>query len=166
MKWPRLLMTEKRIRAILHKADKADPKGQFTAHYDTYLKYRLLASKGNITFDVHEIRFPWWRDKEVESGVHLLNSKYDRDMGNPLKPVGVATYDFYIKEGFKYAVVHSRGYQSFLVDNAIAKKFSSFSKFYRELFNKGKLIKTFSSNTSKKWRGPEVRIYEFTTASS
>ena len=84
---PQLLMNKRRILHMLDKAEKVDGKGQFTAHYDTYLKYQLLGAEGNVTYDLHYIRFPWWREKEVKGGVHELTSDYDRDMGNPLKPV-------------------------------------------------------------------------------
>ena len=158
---PQLLMSEKRINKILENAEQADPNGQFTAHYDTYLKYQLLAAKGVVTYNLHYIRFPWWREREVQSGIHELTSDYDRDMGNPLKHVGVGPYDYYVDNGFEYAVVHNNAYRKFMVDNLVSKNFPSLTKFYRELFERGKLIKLISPLTGNKTRGPEIRIYNF-----
>ena len=98
---PELQMSETRIRKFINKAEQTDKKGQFTTHYDTYLSYQLLAVKDSIAYDIYEIRFPWWRETEVQKGVHELTSEYDKDMGNPLKPVGVESYEYYVENGFE-----------------------------------------------------------------
>jgi len=139
----------------------AGDKGPFTAHYDTYLKYLLLAARDHITYNMYEIRFPWWRNTEPQKGTYELNSKYDRDMGNPIKQVGVNSYPFYVEHNYRYAVVNSYKYQSFIKNSsARSRKFPSFTKFYQDLFAKGQLIKEFSSQDHKR-PGPTVRIYKF-----
>jgi hypothetical protein len=138
-----------------------EEKGQFTTHYDKYLQYRLEAIKNLVTYDLHEIRLPWWRSKEVQSGVHTLTTVYDKDMGNPLKPVGVEEYDYYPKNGFEYAVVHSDRYSSFLkADSTNTKRYPSFSQFYKDLFEKGTIIKEFDNENGKR-PGPVVKILRF-----
>ena len=159
---PKLLRNKEGIQNILQKAEQADQKGQFTAHYASYLKYQLLVAEDTVAYDLHEIRLPWWRESQVREGTHYLTSDYDKDMGNPLRPVGVKDYDYYVKNGFEYAIVASYEYKSFLSDNTSSKKFPAFARFYRELFDKGKLIKEFSPNRGVKKPGPEIKILRFT----
>jgi hypothetical protein len=159
---PPLLMNRERLREILHKNSGTDSKGQFTAHYPTFLEYQLLASKANesITYNLYEIRYPWWRKFEVAAGVHTLQSDHDKDMGNPSRPVGVESYDYYAKNGFEYVIVHSRKYNRFLKDTQISEKFPSFKRFYRELFKKGLLVKEFSPHELD-CQGPTIKIFKF-----
>jgi len=154
---PQLLMSEKLIDKMLEKAEQADPNGQFTAHYDKYLRYQQLAAGGEVTYDLHYIRFPWWREREVQSGIHELTSDYDRDMGNPLWYVGVESYDYYLQKGYQYAIVRSNRYGMFLGDGHYTTAFPSFANFYNELFKRGEAIKEFSPYGDNRL-GPLIKI--------
>jgi len=153
-----LLKSEKSIVSMLERAKKADDQGQFTAHYDTYLQYQLDAAKKSVAYEIREIRFPWWREAEIKKGVYQLDSEYDRDMGNPLKPVGVEDFDYYIKNGFEYVIVHSEFYDLFLRNTQVSNNFPSFTKFYRELFNLAQLVKEFDPKDGGH-PGPTVKIF-------
>jgi 4-amino-4-deoxy-L-arabinose transferase-like glycosyltransferase len=156
-----LVNSEARLREEIARArELADPKGQFTAHYGRYLEYQLLAAKRSITYNIREIRYPWWRAREVEEGVYRLESEFDADMGNPLKPVGVNSYESYVREGYEYAVLQSLRYEPFLRDTDRAARFPSFARFYRELFDRAIPIRTFSPEEGGVKRpGPTVRIF-------
>jgi 4-amino-4-deoxy-L-arabinose transferase-like glycosyltransferase len=154
-----LLRSEDALREMIRKAQEADPEGQFTAHYDRYLEYQRMAAHGRTAYDVQYIRLPWWRDREVSAGEHALVSEFDRDMGNPLKPVGVNSYETYVREGNAYAVVHSRMYDQFVRDTDRAKRFPSFARFYRDLFQRGRLVRTFSPDGPPARPGPTVKIF-------
>ncbi len=157
---PVLAHTAAQINALMTKADSADPNGQFTAHYDDYLVYQLQAANKQTTYHIDEMRFPWWQENEVADGVHELNSDFDKDMGNPLKLVGVHEYQFYQKAGYIYAVVNSNRYKAFLSpDSKLSKNFPSFHRFYSELFAKGKLIKEFIP-VQGRINGPVVKIFQ------
>ncbi len=160
-----LMMSRSNIEKNIVKADNADKKGQFTAHYDTYLKYQFDAVKDAVAYDITYIRFPWWRDSEDKGGVRILDSEFDKDMGNPLIPAGVENYGYYIQNGFDYAVVHSYKYNSFLKENAASKKFPSFKRFYTELFQNAPLVKTFTPE-SYNAKGPVVKIFRFSRKKS
>lgn len=154
-----LLRSEDILRDEIQKARSADPEGQFTAHYDRYLEYQMIAAKKGTAYRVQEIRFPWWRDREVAAGVHELRSEFDRDMGNPLKPVGVDTIEEYARSGFEYAVVHGEKYEPFLRDTERARRFPSFATFYRRLFEEGTLVRSFPPTDGVRRPGPEVKIF-------
>ncbi|WDP90770.1 MAG: glycosyltransferase family 39 protein [Desulfobacter sp.] len=159
---PRLYQSERQLEPKLKQAAQADPKGQFTAHYDKYIEYQIKAVQNNelVKYQIDEIRIPWWKQKEEKPGVHLLDSEFDKDMGNPLRPVGVYSYDYYIQNGYGYAIVHSKMYGSFVrSESDLSKRFPSFNKFYTCLFEKGLLIKEFKPEKGKS-RGPIVRIYQ------
>ncbi|MBC8184786.1 glycosyltransferase family 39 protein [candidate division KSB1 bacterium] len=145
----------------LAKSHQADSAGQFTAHYDTYLKYQILASqKASVTYHIKEIRFPWWHSQEVQAGEHVLDSEHDRDMGNPLKKVGVNPLSYYIDNGYEYAIVHSYRYGAYFKDGSRkAEKFPSFARFYHELFERGDLIKEFSPENDNR-PGPVVKVFK------
>jgi len=158
---PNLQMSEERLRTLLGEAERAGRKGPFTAHYSTHLEYQLAAAKDVVSYDLYEIRIPWWRKGDHIQGVHTLDSEYDRDMANPLRPVGVEEYDFYVENGFQYALVHSRKYRGFFTKNsARSRRFPTIAKFYHELFQRGALVKEFSPEKDG-LRGPVVKIFEF-----
>ncbi|MFQ5561230.1 MAG: glycosyltransferase family 39 protein [Nitrospinota bacterium] len=158
---PQLLTGEKRILAGLEKAKKADRRGQFTAHYGKYLEYQLEAAKKSVTYDISEIRHPWWRETETVQGVGELTTDYDKDMANPLRPVGVNPYQFYVDNDYRYAIVHSKEYGRYMRPGSLkAKKFPSFFKFYTELFAKGNLVKEFSPRNGNR-PGPVVKVFKF-----
>ena len=124
-------------------ASQADSRGQFTAHYDTLLKYKRSAAQQRKAYEVYEIRIPWWLPSFEEQGTHLLKTDWDRDHANPLKPVGVENFDDYAGNGFDYAVVHSDIYRGFLDTRATkSRRFPAFQRFYRELFRRGVLLKS------------------------
>ena len=81
-------------------------------------------------------------------------------MGNPLRPVGVASYDEYLAGGFEYAIVSGERYETFWPGSPASKAWPSFAAFYAELFRRGRLIQEFS-DVDGKLRGPTIRIYRF-----
>ena len=151
-----------RLDRLMARAQRADRSGQFTAHYGTYLKYQQLASRRTKAYDYDEIRFPWWRYSESAAGVKSLTSEYDRDMANPIKPVGVEAYDYYVQNGFSYAVVHQSAYKKFFNDSDYIRRYPSFASFYRELFQRAELVWS-ADNLSLRdhYPGPDVKIYRF-----
>jgi len=154
---PQLLMSRKCIQERLEKAERIEPNGQFTAHYSTYLGYQLLAANGSVTYNLHEIRFPWWRKSELKTGHHELTSDHDKDFGNPLRTVGVESYDYYLQQGYQYAIVRSNRYGMFLGDGHYTTAFPSFANFYNELFKRGEPIKEFSPYGDSRL-GPLIKI--------
>ena len=158
---PQLLPNKKSLTPVLLKAKNADQKGQFTAHYDSYLEYRLLAADMTSSYEISEIRLPWWRESYTKGGVHEFTSDYDKDMGNPLKSVGLHSYKFYKENDYRYAIVHSFEYQDFLkTGSEKSNKFPAFAKFYHDLFAEGQLIKEFSPKEGNR-PGPIVKIFQF-----
>ncbi len=157
---PQLLVSAERLKLDLKLASSAESDGQFTAHYDTYLQYQLLASENQVTYDLTYIRFPWWRESFVEEGVTVLDSEVDRDMGNPLRVVGVDDLETYREKGVAYVIVQSDKYGGFFKpDSKKSKRFPAFSRFYHALFEKGVLIKEFSPAQNKAV-GPVVKIFK------
>jgi 4-amino-4-deoxy-L-arabinose transferase-like glycosyltransferase len=158
---PQLIMGGNILTENLKKASKADPSGQFTAHYDTYLEYQLFAAKNSVTYNFEEIRLPWWREKEKESGRYYTTSDYDKDMGNPLKPVGVMPFEYYRDNGYEYAVVDSYNFGSFMRNNSKkALVFPTINTFYHTLFKRGILIKEFDPEKLN-IKGPVIKIFRF-----
>jgi len=156
---PRLFCSPEKIVPLLKKAQQADPRGQFTANYATYLKYELAAAKEHISYDLHEIRQAWWREKESDDGVEVADSDYDRDYGNPLRPVGVESYEFYKTSGFKYAIVHSDAYGRYQKEGtSVRRKRAKYAQFYAELFAQAELVVEFTPESGS-YRGPEVKIF-------
>jgi len=133
-------------------------ESQFTTHADTYYRYSAEALP-EITYDLTYIRFPWWQEKEEKSGVYNADSDNDKDMGNPLKPVGVLEYDQYIKKGYKIAVLQSDNYNRFLTNTDASIRFPSFRRFYKTLFEKAILIKEFNPEEHN-MRGPTVKVFK------
>lgn len=157
---PRLMQSESNLREMLKRAQEADPSGQFTAHFDTYLEYQIAAGKDSVTYDLHEIRWPWWRSEFTREGIHELESEEDRDFGNPLRPVGVKKYKEYVAEGFEYAVIVSNNYNWFLSsDSKNAEKYPSVYQLYRDIFDNGVLVKEFSPDDGN-LTGPVIKIFK------
>lgn len=157
---PPLQLTPERLEAMLGKAKQADANGQFTAHYDTYLELQLAAVKGRHGYDLREIRCPWWRETLETPGTQTLDSEYDRDMGNPLKPVGVEDYDYYVRNGYQYAVVNSSHYGRYYQPGKRAReRYPWFAAFYDDLFRHGELEHEFQPGAE--FRGPVVKIFRF-----
>ena len=154
---PPILTSRATLEKRFQLAQEADRDGQFTAHYHTYVRYQLLAADRNPSYEIHEIRLPWWREEFHEEGEHVLNSEYDRDMGNPLLTVGVNSYDHYVDDGFDYAVVHSNHYAMLMYSEKLKDRFPAYRAFYKELEDKGELIQEFAPDSGT--RGPTVRIY-------
>ncbi|MDA3917539.1 MAG: glycosyltransferase family 39 protein [Deltaproteobacteria bacterium] len=159
---PPILFNEKALKKSLKKIEVYDSngKGQFTTHYDTYLKYQLLASKKGLSFYFEEIRFPWWRSSYTKLEISVMNTEYDKDMANPVRPVGVNNYDYYVNNNFNYAVVVSSRYKRFFdPKRSVKKKFPIFHEFYSELFKRGELIKEFIPLKGES-NGPVVKIFK------
>lgn len=161
---PVLLRSVERISEFASQAKSADPEGQFTAHYDTYLEYERLAARSGVSYNLHKIRIPWWRSSFLDKGVQTLTSPDDVDMGNPLRPVGVETYQEYVRKGFQYAILHSDQYGPFAPSGRKAASFPAFAQLYRDLSEQGRLVKEFSPKDGT-MRGPVVRIIEFVSRS-
>lgn len=157
---PQLNKTPKQIHHEIQIAKQSDPNGQFTAHFSKYLTYQLLAAQENhqIGYEIDEIRLPWWKQKEESPEVKKLDSEHDRDMGNPLRPVGIYPFEYYVENQFKFIIVQSEEYQGFLdPESNPSKNFPSFHKFYSALFKNGTLIKEFNPYVNKT-QGPVVKI--------
>ncbi|KPK34115.1 MAG: hypothetical protein AMK70_08535 [Nitrospira bacterium SG8_35_1] len=148
------------FHALLERAEMFQ-KGQFTTHMDIALKYSLEALP-DITYDITYIRFPWWQLKEKKAGTYYADDEYDKDMGNPLKPVGIETYDYYQREGFEYVVVSSTKYETFIRESNASARFPSFAKFYKDLFNNAILINEFVAGEFNS-RGPTVKIFKISS---
>lgn len=133
-------------------------KSQFTFHAE---RFYSLSLKGlpKITYDTTYIRNPWWQQTEPKTGAYFALTDYDVDMANPLKPVGVMPYDFYRKNGYQYFITSSEKYLNFQDGSKMSKRFRSFYKFYKEVFEKGILIKEFNPNSSSR-PGPIIKIFE------
>ena len=156
---PVLATSPERLREELVKAAQASETGQFTAHYDRYVEYRLLAAEQVITYDIFEIRWPWWRRSLEEGGAQYLTTDRDRDFGNPLKPVGVNPYQFYAAHGFEFAVVQSERYERwFAQDSSLGERYPGFAEFYRDLFERGRLVKEFDPRDGNR-PGPIVKVF-------
>lgn len=155
---PPLVRAAESIRQELERASRAHEKGQFTAHYDTYLNYQILAARQSVAYDIFEVRFPWWRSALQNRGAQYLTTDYDRDFGNPLKPVGVDSYDAYVERGFEYAVVHSGRYARWLRPKDSGEDaYPGYGEFYRELFARGRLVIEFDPQADNR-PGPTVKI--------
>lgn len=160
---PPLLKDAAWIDAILQLEVAPDAGGQFTTHYTTYLDYQRRAAERAVAYDAHEIRAPWWREHFTENGTRVLASDFDRDMGNPYKPVGVFDYDHYQRDGFAFAIVHSDNYGRFFIPNRTHLTLPAFRRFYHELFERGELVKEFAPD-GRGLTGPVVRIYRLGVA--
>lgn len=158
---PPLLQSPARLKGMLAGfRAQSDPAGQFTTHYGSYLRYQLEAAKGETVYELHELRKAWWREEEGEGGARTAGSDRDRDMGNPLKKVGVETYQFYVDRGFEYAVVHSRAYYPFLTNPSTAASRPAYYAFYKALFERGELVREFTPEGGD-YSGPTVKIVRF-----
>jgi len=148
---------------IREKAGKVGRVGgdQYTSHYDEYLRFRLAALP-TITYDLFRINFPYWQGEEQQPGVYLPTSARDKDYIHPFKPLGVWPYDYYRKNGYRYAVivrdVRIRN-NVFLPDEEKLRKFPSFYTFYHSLLNKALLVKTFDPADGR-MRGMKIRIFK------
>ena len=155
---PPLKNNSRNLEMDLVRSTKYQNKGQFTTHYYNYINYQIEANRDTVTFDIFEIRFPWWKNEMREEGVRYLENERDKDMGNPLKAVGVDSYENYLRQGYRYAIVQSERYNRFLIDNKASENFPAYRDFYRELFERGTLIKEFKKHNGK-LRGPVVKVF-------
>ena len=154
---PPLLVSVREIHRALDRAGRTDAVTGMATHYGRYLELQARAARHGVTYDLHEIRKAWWRPSE--SAEEFLTSDYDRDMANPLRPVGVLPYDDYVRRGFRFAVVHSSQYDDILSEGG-ASRYPSFAALYQDLFAHGELVQEFS-RAEGKWTGPTVRIIRF-----
>jgi len=155
---PRLLLSPDCIDEQLPAAQQADPNGQFTAHYDVYLEFQKKAAQGATSYYIFEIRKPWWRNDVKIENVTSLDSSYDRDMGNPVRPVGVEDYSYYLEQGYEYAVVQRNRRDLFDRPPPPESERDAYDRFYADLFACGTLVKEFDPAALNQ-RGPVVRIY-------
>ena len=154
---PPLLLSARVIQQSLDRAESPGAVHGMAKYYGRYLEIQARAARQGVTYDLHEIRKAWWRPSEAAD--EFLTSDYDRDMANPLRPVGVRTYDEYVRRGFGYAVVHSAQYEEFLAPDGVS-RWPSYARLYRDLFEHGELVQEFSREDGR-WTGPTVRIIRF-----
>ncbi len=131
-------------------------EGQFTKHLQKYYYYQIQALP-DITYNVKEIRHPWWRTKEAKGGETTAITEYDKDMANPIKSIGVNDYDFYVENGYEYVITSSETYNIYLNDNIRSRNFPSYKRLYDNIFSKGKLIKEFAPEELNV-PGPVIKI--------
>lgn len=124
---------------------KSQPAGPFTTHYGSYLDYQALANEDKVTYNIFEIRIPWWRSSHRDEGVEHLESDFDADMGNPLRPIGVLSYGEYVEAGYQFAIIQSGKFQNF-IDGKGEHSFPAYYKLYNTLFTQGEIVKTFKGN--------------------
>ncbi|MGD9201976.1 MAG: glycosyltransferase family 39 protein, partial [Chitinispirillia bacterium] len=150
---PVLFNSVSQLENILELAKTANPKGQFTTHYDAYTNYQLEAAKMVKTYDIFEIRYPWWRSPETTGKQKYYTEEYDRDMANPLKITGVLNYEEYVNDGYSFAVLNEYRYAKpqFL-------QYTKFNKLYKDIFKHGKLLKEFTSGGRNP--GPTIKIFK------
>ncbi|MBP7146628.1 MAG: glycosyltransferase family 39 protein [Acidobacteria bacterium] len=153
---PPLRMCRERLLELVERARQADPRGQFTAHFGTFVDIQLASVEGRVCYDLHEIRVAWWRDSEPP-GVHFVSTDYDRDMANPLKPVGVESLDYYERTGFEYAVVHSGAYRRFSAGKRDAAKRPAYHDLYAALFERAEPVAVFRGD-GRIMNGPTVYV--------
>jgi 4-amino-4-deoxy-L-arabinose transferase-like glycosyltransferase len=137
---------------------KRHKKSQFARHADKSYHYSLMALP-DITYNISYIRFPWWNKQEMKQGVYFVTSEYEKDMGNPLKPVGVEDYKYYVENKFQYVIVSSNKYENFLGNSDMSYNFPSFAKFYGDLFNNALLVKEFLPDGQRR-RCPTIKIFK------
>ncbi len=157
---PPLLTSERELRRAMREARAGTQSSGMAEHYSTYVEIQMRAARESTAYDLSEIRRAWWRPSEPMAGTKYLDSEYDRDMGNPLRAVGVEPYDRYLERGFQYAVVHSGRYGDFREGSQAAKNWPSFAGFYAELFRRGALVREFTTEGGR-YTGPTVRVYRF-----
>lgn len=153
---PILQMSRDNLERLYDSAKREDPTGQFTRGLEEYYQYQMTAVKG-VSYDIIEIRHPWWQEKETQEGVYYATSEFDKDMGNPIRPVGVMPLPYYVEEGYEYLVTSSIKY------NAYSKGpnrtgFPSFARFYQDLNERATLIKEFNPETDNR-PGPVIRVF-------
>ena len=150
-------MSEEQLKALIQQANQVGPGGQFTAHYGSYLDYQMLAAKTAPSYYLRELRFPWSED-EPEGGQYILN-ELDKDMGNPLRPMGTKSLEEYRQEGYQYFIVNSYRYGSYFKPGSErSKNFPSFHRFYNDLFSQAKLVKEFNPTVEGR-PGPTIKIF-------
>jgi hypothetical protein len=156
---PVLMQNESTLLDMMKKARRTDPKGQFTAHYDTYLQYQLAASKELITYDIQEIRLPWWRESFEKDGEEYLISERDRDFANPLRPVGAKSLQEYCADGVQFSILNGNRYDAFLrEESSMAERYPSLHRLYIEISQEGDLIKEISPAHGR-FAGPVIKIF-------
>jgi len=157
-KGPNLSMTEAQLDALYQKAREADPDGAFTANYATYLRYQKAAAAGQVSFLIEQPVFPWWREKEPENGIYEL-TEWDRNMGNTLQPIGIRSLEDYLSEDIEYFVINSIRYEPLLNPQTQRhQNWPSYVKFYRELLQRGSLVKEFPQDRGRP--GPTIKILQ------
>jgi 4-amino-4-deoxy-L-arabinose transferase-like glycosyltransferase len=153
---PQLRMSRANLLELYKRSLKEDPQGQFTARLPEYYRYRLAAQRG-VSYDIAQIRFPWWRDEYKERGVSEARTKRDVNFGNPVKRVGVMPLDFYIRHGYAYVITSSKMMNK-LSTKWAEEHFPVFAQFYKDLVAKGKLVKEFVP-ASPHPRRHAIRVY-------
>lgn len=158
---PKLQISKRNLQQFYDLAKQEAGVGAFTTHLERYYRYRVETVR-EPAFDITEIYHPWWLRSESVGGVQRLVTEKDRDMGNPLKPRGVMSFDFYKNHGFEYVVTQSTAYETYFKEPK-GTQFPSMQEFYRDLLTRGELVKEF---TPGPWSsgGPTVKIFRINTS--
>ena len=158
---PKLQISKTNLQRYYDLAKEEAGVGPFTTHLERYYRYRVEAVQ-EPAYDITEIHHPWWLSHEASTGASRLVTEKDRDMGNPLKPRGVMSFDYYQDQGFEYVVTQSTKYERYF-SQAKRKQFPSMYRFYRDLLARGELVKEI---TPARWsrRGPTVKIFRINTS--
>jgi len=158
---PKLQISKANLQKFYDLAKEEAGVGPFTTHLERYYRYRVEAVQ-EPAYDITEIYHPWWLTNEDSAGAKRLETDKDRDMGNPLKPRGVMTFDYYQDHGFEYVVTQRTAYESYFTETKRT-QFPSMYRFYRDLMARGELVKEI---TPDRWSrgGPTVKIFRINTS--
>ncbi len=153
-----LKMSPARITELLAGAEKECRTGPFTTHATVYYRY-YLETVEEPTFHVYEISHPWWMEGEEFAEAFPLDSKYDCDMGNPLKQWGVSALETYRSQEYRYLVTTAEMMSRYRCGSE-AISFQTFVRFYDQVTSQGRLIRDFDPGVLNR-PGPRVLLYEF-----
>lgn len=154
---PALNWSVERLRELYEKAKKETRPGPFTTHLERYFHYQMEAA-GGVTYDILQINHAWWKEKEEVSQANTIISDRDLDFGNPIWGWGVMSFDFYRSSGYQYIITTSEDYAIYMQEPRKS-NFPSTYAFYRDLFEKGIMVKEFRPEP---WNhsGPVVKIFK------
>jgi len=153
-----LRKSRKNLKELYARALKADRSGAFTAQLAKYYKYQMDSVSGP-TYDLEVIKRPWWK-KENQRGngsIYFLDSREDKDFGNPVEKWGVMPFDYYLQQNYEYVVTTSDQFGVY-IKHPDRMESSPFGRFYKALFECAELVWKIEPHPRKR-PGPEVRVY-------
>ena len=101
-------------------------------------------------------RFQEWEEKEETEGIY--DAETDLDFGNPIWKRGVMPLEFYASNGYEYVITASEDYNRYL-EGSSRYSFPSTHAFYRDLFDRGILVKGFGPDV-RGGRGPVIKVFK------